>query len=139
VEGDGFPDRLRNLKVTNVSTQLASRELWEEDGVHLTAQGYAIVARHILQGIVGLEARRLPGDDDLDQLPGAKRAGRGELTGSEIPKRQVTNSGFYVERQEQFRGRGGHSEDDLFWAEAGPGVQDATTSTEACLLSFQKQ
>jgi hypothetical protein len=102
-----FRDLLRNLKVTNISMQLAPHELWEEDGVHLTDQGYTIVARHILQGIGGLKARRLPGEDYLDQQPGIKRAGLGELTGSEIPKRQVTNSGCYVERQEQFRGMGG--------------------------------
>jgi hypothetical protein len=102
-----FRNRIRNLKVTNVAMQLAPRELWQEDGVHLTDQGYTIVARHILQGIVGLDARRLLDEDDLDTHQGVKRAGRGELAGSEIPKRQVTSSGCCVERQEQFRGRGG--------------------------------
>jgi hypothetical protein len=102
-----FRDRLRNLKFTNVSMQLASRELWQEDAVHLTDQGYTIIACHILQGIAGLEARRLPGEDNLDTHSGMKRAGQGELTGREIPKRQLTSSGYYVERQEQHRGRGG--------------------------------
>jgi hypothetical protein len=99
--GMAFRDRLRNLKVTNVSTQVVDQELWLGDGVHLVEEGYAIVARHITCGLEAMEARRLASEVELDQeVGGSKRArsGSGEAT---EPKRPLSSlGGCFVERQE---------------------------------------
>jgi lysophospholipase L1-like esterase len=71
--GMAFRDRLRNLKVTNVSTQVADQELWMEDGVHMTEDGYTIVARHIICGLEAMEARRTASEVELDQEAGGSK------------------------------------------------------------------
>jgi hypothetical protein len=105
--GMAFRDRLRNLKVTNVSTQVADQELWMGDGVHMTEDGYTIVVRHITCGLEAMEARRTASEVELDQEAGGSkrdRSGSGEAT---EPKRPLSSlGGCFVERQEFPRGRG---------------------------------
>jgi hypothetical protein len=105
--GMGFRDRIRNLKVTNVSTQVADQELWLDDGVHLTEDGYSVVARHITSGLEAMEARRTASEADLDQEAGGMKRGRSGSGEATEPKRPLGSlGGCFVERQEYSGGRG---------------------------------
>jgi hypothetical protein len=105
--GMAFRDRIRNLKVTNVSMQVVDQELWTGDGVHMTEDGYAVVAHHITCGLEAMEARRTASETNLDQEAGGMkraRSGSGEAT---EPKRPLGSlGGCFVERQEFCGGRG---------------------------------
>jgi hypothetical protein len=108
--GMAFRDRLRNLMVTNVSTQIADQELWLEDGVHLVEDGYVTVGHHIISGLEAMEARRWASESDFDQdVGGSKRANSGSGEAME-PKRPLSSLGnsssCFVERQEHLGGRG---------------------------------
>jgi hypothetical protein len=108
--GMAFRDRLRNIKITNVSTQVADQEMWLDDGVHLVEDGYVAVARHITSGLEAMEARRTASEADYEQdaSGGIKRARSGSREAAE-PKRPLSNfssGGCFVERNEQFGGRG---------------------------------
>jgi hypothetical protein len=111
--GMAFRDRLRNLKVTNVSTQIADQEMWLGGGVNLVEEGYEAVARHITSGLEAMETRRSASEADFEQDAGSgiKRARSGSRE-TEEPKRplssqsNISSSGCFVERQEHLGGRG---------------------------------
>jgi hypothetical protein len=74
--------------------------------VHMTEDGYTIVARHITCGLEAMEARRTASEVELDQEAGGSkraRSGSGEAT---EPKRPLSSlGGYFVERQEFPGGR----------------------------------
>jgi hypothetical protein len=137
--GMAFRDRLRNLKVTNVSTQIADQELWLDDGVHLVDDGYAIVARHITSGLEAMEARR---SADFDQeVGGSKRARSGscEATEPKRPAAWVTAAAALLTGRSTLEdgGEADLSEDASLGAGAGPVAVCTTAATSITDLSVQ--
>jgi hypothetical protein len=130
LRGMAFRDRLRNLKVTNVSTQIADQEMWLGDGVHLVEEGYEAVARHITSGLEAMEARRSASEADFkqDARGGIKRARSGSREAALWRGRSISED----------KGEADLSEGVSTGAGAGPGAVSTTAATSTTDLPVQQ-
>jgi hypothetical protein len=106
--GMAFRSKIRNVKVSDVGAKVKEEVLWA-DPVHLTTNGYKLVAQHILGGLEAMEDKRRSAGDG-DGGGDAKRRREDVGSGLTASKRAASTSGDYVTRQETgWRGgRGGY-------------------------------
>jgi hypothetical protein len=105
-------DKLKNLKVCNVSHILSGKHLWTTDPVHPGDEGYKLVTRYLIQGVTDMEGKRKAMLDDVPDEHAAKMARhdpQGDSTPPTFRPAWMTTSGQFVTPslpRPFFRGRG---------------------------------
>jgi hypothetical protein len=63
-----FRSKLHNVKISDVGGRIKDPDFWM-DPVHLTVDGYAVVAQHVLGGFEAMEdKRRSAGDGEAKEI-----------------------------------------------------------------------